>query len=215
MSIQTLGLPAPCKPGCLVCNKSVNSKHKPRCVLCEKIAHPNCVGITQKQAQSIIANSLPWYCSVCCAPCGICNGNVLNDHHAVQCDRCDKWLHTACCNIDDLTYSSLMSSDCNWFCPMCDAMNFSDSFFSDGATPSGVPDLDHVTPTVNSSTQTSRVRKTKPKLRDRIKIVLTNCQSVVSKAGDIAILLDTIKPDFICGTESWLDPSINSAEIFS
>ena len=78
--------PSLCKLDCFVCNNSVNSKHKYRCILCENIAHPNCVGITQKLAQTILANSLPWCCSDCCAPCGICYGNVLNDHHAVQCN---------------------------------------------------------------------------------------------------------------------------------
>ena len=45
-------------------------------------------------------------------------------------------------------------------------------------------------------------------------MILTNCQSVRSKAGDIEVLIDSVKPDFICGTESWLDPDVNSSEIF-
>ena len=64
-----------------------------------------------------------------------------------------------------------MSSDCNWFCPMCDAMNFSDSFFSDGDIPTVVLDPGLDVPTFNLPTWTPGARKTKPKLRDRIKMV--------------------------------------------
>ena len=38
------------------------------------------------------------------APCGICHRDVLNNHKAIQCDHCQKWIHTQCCAIDDNAY---------------------------------------------------------------------------------------------------------------
>ena len=129
----------------------------------------------------------------------MCDGNVLRDHHAVQCDRCDKWLHTRCCNIDDSTYVSLMSSNCNWVCPLCDTLNFSDSFFSEGDisndNPFDVFDLDQDANEVDSSVAENNLtsknhrslpknqikhnkrkvglKKTKPKSRGKVKIVVS------------------------------------------
>lgn len=222
---------------CSSCSKLVIGKNKLTCSDCQLLFHPSCVGVKQKQLSNLRANSAQWYCSDCCAPCSMCDGNVLRDHHAVQCDSCDKWLHTACCDIDYQLYTSLMASNCTWVCPLCSELNFSDSFFSEGeistenpfdaldtdadadvcSQPASQKDVGATQPKPNSNRNqryNKENRKCNAKKRDKVKLILTNCQSVRSKAGDIEVLIDSVKPDFICGTESWLDPDVNSSEIF-
>ena len=47
-----------------------------------------------------------------------------------------------------------------------------------------------------------------------MRCILINCQSIRKKAADIEVLNSLHKPDFICGTESWLNSSIKNGEIF-
>lgn len=41
-----------------------------------------------------------------------------------------------------------------------------------------------------------------------------NCRSIKNKKDDLAFLLATTDADIVCGTESWLDPSMTNSEIF-
>ncbi len=50
--------------------------------------------------------------------------------------------------------------------------------------------------------------------RSNLRCILINCQSIRNKAADIEVLYSLHKPDFICGTESWLNSSIKNGEIF-
>ena len=40
-------------------------------------------------------------------PCGTCSHEVHDHHHAIQCDECDCWYHTACVQINETTYEQL------------------------------------------------------------------------------------------------------------
>ena len=48
-----------------------------------------------------------WYCK---AECGLCSGAVLNDHKAVQCDKCKMWVHNDCSFVTDLQYETMQNS---------------------------------------------------------------------------------------------------------
>ena len=52
-------------------------------------------------------------------PCGICHKPVGVKHKAICCDLCDKWIHTACNNLDKKTYKNLQESNTSWFCINC------------------------------------------------------------------------------------------------
>ena len=52
-------------------------------------------------------------------PCGICQKSVGVKHKAICCDICNRWIHTACNNLDRKTYSKLQESNKNWFCITC------------------------------------------------------------------------------------------------
>ena len=44
--------------------------------------------------------------------------------------------------------------------------------------------------------------------------VNVNFQSIKTKQGQLYNMLDSIKPDFICGSETWIDNSIKDSQIF-
>ena len=50
--------------------------------------------------------------------------------------------------------------------------------------------------------------------KDSLRVLNINCQSVVRKRAELAALIDYVKPDVVCGTESWLQTDIQSSEIF-
>ena len=59
----------------------------------------------------------------------------------------------------------------------------------------------------------------KPKLLNvrksgQMKVMVLNFQSVKNKVAELAICLDTQKPDVLIGTESWLSSGISNSEIF-
>ena len=45
-----------------------------------------------------------------------------------------------------------------------------------------------------------------------LKILNINFRSIKNKKPDLDILLDSVQPDIIIGTETWLDPSVTSSE---
>ncbi len=56
--------------------------------------------------------------------------------------------------------------------------------------------------------------KIKPKHRRTLKIVNLNCQSLKNKPELLQNLVDSVKPDVIIGTESWLTKDIKDSEVF-
>ena len=52
-------------------------------------------------------------------PCKICNKPVKSNQKAIECDKCELWLHTKCMVMDANTYAMLQSSSSLWYCPPC------------------------------------------------------------------------------------------------
>ena len=49
---------------------------------------------------------------------------------------------------------------------------------------------------------------------NQINIIVINFQSIVRKKTDLSCIIDSINPDILIGTETWLSPSISSSEFF-
>lgn len=49
---------------------------------------------------------------------------------------------------------------------------------------------------------------------NELDVLLVNCRSVKNKIDDLAELVNLTRPSIVMGTESWLDDSIKSAEVF-
>ena len=48
-------------------------------------------------------------------PWKICNKAAANIHYAVQCDKCNIWLHTKCNKVNPQTYTFLQKSPLVWY----------------------------------------------------------------------------------------------------
>ena len=48
-------------------------------------------------------------------PCLKCNRAVAKN----QCNRCDKWVHIACNNLNTYTYKKLLKDKSPWYCICC------------------------------------------------------------------------------------------------
>ena len=89
----------------------------------------SCANLSEKELRS---EKETWYnCKDCKPECGLCSGDVLNNHKAVQCDKCEMWVHNDCSFVTDFQYETMQNSSCTWICPKCEFFNFSDSFFSE------------------------------------------------------------------------------------
>jgi len=51
-------------------------------------------------------------------------------------------------------------------------------------------------------------------MRNNIKLININCQSISSKRDKFLALIEDENPDVIAGTESWLTSAHNSGEVF-
>ena len=50
-----------------------------------------------------------------------CSGAVLYGHKAVQCDKCEMWIHNECSLITESEFDSVEeNTNCTWICPKCD-----------------------------------------------------------------------------------------------
>ena len=44
--------------------------------------------------------------------------------------------------------------------------------------------------------------------------IVVNFQSIVPKKADLSCVIDSVNPDILIGTQTWLSPSISSSEFF-
>ena len=66
----------------------------------------------------------------------------------------------------------------------------------------------------HSSAKPNKATKTKPKHVTNLKIINMNCRSVRANLPTFEAVLATQNPDIVIGTESWLNNSIASGEVF-
>ena len=50
--------------------------------------------------------------------------------------------------------------------------------------------------------------------KQSLKVLNINCQSIVNKKAEFQIIIDNHKPDIVVGTESWLNKTHLSSEVF-
>lgn len=62
---------------CQIWKKIILGKFKLCCFDCQEFFHHKCIGISPAIARHLIADPLSWYCPDCCAPCIVCDGDVL------------------------------------------------------------------------------------------------------------------------------------------
>ena len=52
-------------------------------------------------------------------PCNICNNPVAKNHKAIQCDKCQLWVHITCNKINLQRYNLLIEDESTWYCISC------------------------------------------------------------------------------------------------
>ena len=62
-------------------------------------------------------------------PCGICKKPVANNHYAIKCDICDKWVHIKCNYVSKDSYNQYIDENLDqeieekdkskWICIKC------------------------------------------------------------------------------------------------
>ena len=175
-------------------------------------------------------------------PCGVCHRHVSWEDRAVCCEECYCWFHTDCHNINIEPYERLKSPSVSWICAKCGEINYSQHAFESSIR--GFGDLttnqyhtlsDDFNSTLNTESSftnlgllmyTSSPDKTsrpgqpiRPKKKRTLRVITVNCQSLKNKPELLQNMADSLKPDIIIGTESWLIPDykengIQNSEIF-
>ena len=176
-------------------------------------------------------------------PCVICEKAAKWNQRAVCCDKCDGWFHVSCMNMNTVVYDALANSSISWICCQCGMPNFSDSLFSKSDTQlsnqfsslsitnesladcSSLSDGPKSPPLATSSPRPPSGNRNgirpnqrpkpsaKPK-RSNLKVLVVNFQGIRGKIADLACCIDVNDPDVIIGTETHLNSTINSSELF-
>ena len=56
--------------------------------------------------------------------CVACSNTLANNHNALCCDSCDKWVHMKCNFLNKMTYKKLQKNNSPWFCINCTKNQF-------------------------------------------------------------------------------------------
>lgn len=172
-------------------------------------------------------------------PCNVCKKAAKYGQQAIECEGCNQWFHRSCIALNEEIYKVLVDHPSySWSCCNCGLPNFDSSFFSSSSIElsnsfdpldfdSDSPDVSSLNNYNASSPKTSTPNKNnsrKPKQKaqphsrrhrtEKLKIVNINCQSINAKQANFQVLLATEDPDIVVGTESWLNSTIASGEMF-
>ena len=131
--------------------------------------------------------------------CRQCYKPVKNNQAAIICDMCDFWSHRLCCNISTKTYNDLkLRGTFTWSCCKCRAYE----------------------PQVNDKINIKSLSKAMmPDPYDIVKqgkneslILHINCRSLLNKREELENIIEQLKPNIICLTETWFDGSVSPKE---
>jgi hypothetical protein len=173
-------------------------------------------------------------------PCVLCDKAAKWGQRAISCDDCNEWYHVECMNMSTIAYNIISESNqITWICCQCGIPNFTSSLFSNAdielsnsfsclstnsnassnasSSCSELPcsPLASSTPNTNKkpTDPTNRKSKAKPR-RQKLKVLVVNFQGIRSKVSDLELCISNSSPDIIIGTETHLDDSVNSSELF-
>ena len=163
-------------------------------------------------------------------PCGLCDRPVANNHRGLECDGCVRWYHIKCGGVSGKLYKDFTNNQqgFTWICPQCAMPSFRSSFFEDliehasDNSFSVLSDFDCDVDELENAPLTSspaapRQRKDhSDRSKRKLKLMTVNCDGLKGKKKQkqLAALLDLEKPDIVMGTESHLDGTINTSEVF-
>ena len=195
-----------CKKYCKAAEKAV------KCEDCEKRFHASCVNLGPVELQKIESDNDSWYCSNCKAECSLCSGAVLNSHKAVQCDKCEMWVHNNCSFMSDSEYETMQNSNCIWICPKCDFFNFSDSFFNEQFNLESENRFDLLAK--GHETKSTETLPSKNSFISGLKFSSININSIRGKKLELLAFIDFHQSQILAIQETKIDNSILTSELF-
>ena len=195
-----------CKKYCKAAEKAV------KCEDCEKRFHASCVNLGPVELQKIESDNDSWYCSNCKAECSLCSGAVLNSHKAVQCDKCEMWVHNNCSFMSDSEYETMQNSNCTWICPKCDFFNFSDSFFNEQFNLESENRFDLLAK--GHETKSTETLTSKNSFISGLKFSSININSIRGKKLELLAFIDFHQSQILAIQETKIDSSILTSELF-
>ena len=175
-------------------------------------------------------------------PCGSCGKNVNWKSKAIECDSCSTWYHVDCQGGMKFVMYDILgeASHLSWHCLKCGLPNLSSSYFNEtyslnshnsfsslscseeeiispGAPNAASSPIHRPIPSNDQTTTNTKPDKNPKQFKSNrpLKIININFRSIKNKKPELDFLIDSIQPDIIIGTETWLDPSVNSSEYFS
>ena len=126
--------------------------------------------------------------------CRGCFKEVKPHHHAISCDSCDCWIHQKCSDMSRFTYNkNRTKTSFPWICNIC---RKDDEAISNKIDPS----------ILSENSQPAKLHDLKNSNED-FTILNINCRSLLNKIEDLNYILNELKPDIVCLTETWLDNS--------
>ena len=166
-------------------------------------------------------------------PCCICEHPVTWNCAGVACDDCSIWFHKSCIDMFSKDFDMLNRSNVNWLCCKCDSLKLDSFTFhsyelecSNYYHPIAEMSIDSVgsafsslkTSSPGHQNRSANASKTKSSsstssrgksiyylpAKQNLRILTLNCRSILGKRSELSVLLDYIKPDIVCATESWL-----------
>ena len=128
--------------------------------------------------------------------CRICHKEVKAHNRAISCDLCDMWSHLKCSDVSIKLYNNLTFKHYfKWTCTKCRSCEaeITTKFNVKNLSDDSLPD------------KYESVKQNK----NETLILNINCRSLLKKREELEYIIDSLKPNFICLTETWFDGSVS------
>ncbi len=154
-------------------------------------------------------------------PCGNCAKACRWGSKCIRCDGCETWFHKNCLDIHTANFDAYeINPDLSWLCCQCGLPQLASSLFSlsnittDHSSVNSSPPRDHSSPNRPPLATSSPTRANKPPPKKWLRVITANFGGIRGKKTQFWNMISCFDPDIIIGTESHLDDSVFTAEIF-
>lgn len=161
-------------------------------------------------------------------PCTLCQLSVVSRQHKMTCVYCDLTVHAKCAR--KCYPLNILQSSNSWFCPSCDILQFSDSYFySSDLSPSNCSSMTgdkNFNLSWSASPNNLDSVKRRHNTSSFINCYYANVRSLRNKFLDLKLLIQgssncttrsnnyfSYKYDILCFSETWLKPDILDYDI--
>ena len=195
--------PGPYKPKfpCGICNKAARWNQRATCCdQCDVWYHTECMEMSTPMYEALQGSQVSWIC----VQCGMPNfaSSLFSNSGFMELSNSFSSLSTDC--------SGPLSPPLAASSPNQERLRSSSGNSRNRSRLRSENSKNHKN---NQKTTTTRVKNSR-KFRKSIKSLVINFEGLCNKTADLAVCIETYDPDIIIGTETHLDSSVNSSELF-